>query len=355
MPETLLIKDYASQPEAWAEAFAGFDLEVRHWSEVFGCVPYSRHPRSLLSGGGDGEGHGGGHGGGHGDGDSDSHSDGDFNPTLAAQIDYALVWAPRPGQLARLPNLKLIFSLGAGLDHLEGDGILPPAVPVIRMVEAQLTAGMTEYVLYHALRFHRDMPAYDAQQRRGEWRMLAQIPAGERRVGILGLGVLGAAAARALVSLGFDVAGWSRARKSITGVASFAGDGELPALLARSDILVCLLPLTAATASILCAANFAHLPPGAFVINAGRGGHCVEADLLAALDSGRIAGAALDVFSVEPLPADSPLWTHPRVAITPHAASKTLPASSARHVIANIRRHRNGQAAGPVANLARGY
>lgn len=303
MPDTLLIKDYAKQPDAWARAFAGSDIEVRDWRAVFA-------------------------------------RDGGVDTVAAAAVDYALVWAPRPGQLAKLPNLKLIFSLGAGLDHLDGDGVLPPGVPVIRMVEAQLTAGMTEYVVYHALRFHRAMPDYDAQQRRGEWRELPQAPAAERRVGILGLGVLGGASARALAALGFDVAGWSRGRKCIDGVDSFAGDAELPAFLARTDILVCLLPLTRATAGILCAANFARLPAGAFVINAGRGRHLVEDDLLDALGRGHLAGAALDVFATEPLPAKSPLWAHPRIAITPHAASKTLPASSARFVIEHIRRQK---------------
>ena len=345
MPEVLLIKDYAEQPAAWAAAFADFDLEVRDWDAVFGGD----------GDGGDGDGVDGDGGDGGGDGDGRDGGDGRGAGALApAEIDYALVWQPAPGALARLPNLKLIFSLGAGLDHLAGDGVLPPGVPVIRMVDAQLTAGMTEYVVYHALRFHRAMPAYDAQQRRAEWRLLPQVAAAERRVGILGLGVLGGAAARALAALNFDVAGWSRGPKDL-GIPSFAGAGELPALLARTDILVCLLPLTAATAGILCAANFARLPAGACVINAGRGGHLLEADLLDALDNGHLAGAALDVFANEPLPPGNPLWSHPRVAITPHAASKTLPASSARHVIDNIRRFRAGRPVGPLADFARGY
>jgi len=312
MPEVLLIKDYLEQQAEWAAAFQGFDIEVRDWK--------AHEMREA-----------------------------------AAEIDYALVWHPEPGALARLPNLKLIFSLGAGIDHLTGDGRVPPGVPVIRMVEETLTAGMTEYVLYQVLRFHRAMPEYEHNQRRRLWRELPQIPARRRRVGILGLGVLGGAAATALVSLGFDVAGWSRTEKRLAGVTSCAGNRQLPAFLARTDILVCLLPLTPETACIINAANLAQLPQGAFVINAGRGGHCVEADLLAALDSGHLAGAALDVFPSEPLPQHSPLWRHPRVSITPHAASKTLPASSARHVIDNITRFRAGRAVGPLADFARGY
>ena len=184
---------------------------------------------------------------------------------------------------------------------------------------------------------------------------MPQIPAQERRVGILGLGVLGGAAAGALAALGFDVAGWSRGEKQIPGVASYHGDRQLAPFLARSEILVCLLPLTPHTENILNAANLARLPKGAFVINAARGGHCIEADLLAALARGHIAGAALDVFRSEPLAQSSPLWRHPRVHITPHAASTTLPASSAKHVIDNITRFRAGRALTQVLDPGRGY
>ncbi len=309
MPEVLLVKSDIERASQWSEAFAGFDVEVRDWG----------------------------------------------SPGAAADIDYALVWQPEPGALAGFPRLKLIFSIGAGLDHLSGDDIVPPGVPVIRMVEDVLTAGMTEYVIYNVLRFHRFMPQYEADQRQRVWRERLQVPAWERRVGILGLGVLGGAAARALASLGFDVAGWSRTEKHLDGVVSYHGDRQLAHLLARTEILVCLLPLTARTINILNATNLAALPRGAFVINAGRGRHCDQADLLAALDSGHIAAAALDVFTTEPLQPTSPLWQHPKVHITPHVASMTLPSSSAKHVIDNITRHRAGQPLTHVADFARGY
>ncbi|MDA7961308.1 MAG: glyoxylate/hydroxypyruvate reductase A [Gammaproteobacteria bacterium] len=309
MPETLLIKTDFRRGAEWREAFAGFDVEVREWGA----------------------------------------------PGDPAEIDYALVWKPKPGALAAFPNLKIIFSIGAGIDHLLGEDVLPRGLPVVRMVERALTAGMTEYVLYHVLRFHRFMPQYEAGRREGAWREIPQTPAWRRRVGLLGLGVLGADAARALAALGFDVAGWSRGEKNIRGVASHHGARGLREMLARSEILVCLLPLTAQTENILNAETFAQLPKGAFVINAARGGHCMEEDLLAALDSGHLAGAALDVFKTEPLEKSSPLWRHPRVYITPHIASMTVPATAAEHVMENIRRFRAGRELTHLADLAREY
>ena len=309
MPETLLIKTDFRRGAEWREAFAGFDVEVREWGA----------------------------------------------PGDPGEIDYALVWKPEAGALAAFPNLKIIFSIGAGIDHLLGDGVLPRGLPVVRMVERALTAGMTEYVLYHVLRFHRFMPQYEAGRREGAWREIPQTPAWRRRVGLLGLGVLGADAARALAALGFDVAGWSRGEKNIRGVASHHGARGLREMLARSEILVCLLPLTAQTENILNAETFAQLPKGAFVINAARGGHCMEEDLLAALESGHLAGAALDVFKTEPLEKSSPLWRHPRVYITPHIASMTVPATAAEHVMENIRRFRAGRELTHLADLAREY
>ena len=310
MREVLLIKSYVANPARWRDAFAtAVDLEVRDWDQ----------------------------------------------PGARDEIDYALVWYPQPGALARLPNLQLIFSLGAGLDHLHGDDIVPPNIPVIRMVEDVLTAGMTEYVLYHVLGFHRHMPQYQADQRKQIWNQRPQIPAWERSVGILGLGVLGGDAAAKLVALGFPVAGWSRTEKQLEGVVSYVGDAQLGAFLARSEILVCLLPLTAQTENIINAGNLARLPKGAFVINAARGGHFVEADLLAAVQSEHIAGAVLDVFRDEPLQPNSPLWRHPRIHITPHIASQTLPESSAKHVIDNIERFRDGRELTHVVDFALGY
>jgi glyoxylate/hydroxypyruvate reductase A len=214
---------------------------------------------------------------------------------------------------------------------------------------------MIEYVLLAVLTHHRFMLDYAAQQRAKVWREISQIAANQRRVGIMGLGVLGGAAAEKLIGLDFDVAGWSRSAKAQAGVTCFHGQDGLIPFLARTDILVCLLPMTAETDGILNARAFAALPRRAALVSVGRGGAVVEADLLAALESGQIGGASLDVFRQEPLPPDSPFWTHPRVILTPHVASMTIPDSAAVAVAANIRRLRAGQPLEHVVDLRRGY
>ncbi len=270
-------------------------------------------------------------------------------------IEYALVWKPPQGELKTYPNLKAIFSLGAGIDHLASDPELPKDVPVVRMVEPGLTAGMTEFVIMSVLYHHRFMLDYAAQARAHQWREIDQVPAWERRVGIMGLGVLGGDAAEALVGLRFDVAGWSGSPKDLPGVTSFHGaDGFLP-FLNRSDILVCLLPLTPETTDIFDARAFAALPKGASLISVGRGPQVVEEDLLAALDSGHLDGATLDVFREEPLPADSPFWDHPRVVVVPHVASMTIARGACEFVIDNIRRFEAGQPLRHVVDLNKGY
>ena len=271
------------------------------------------------------------------------------------EIDYALAWHHAPGSLRAFPRLKAIFSLGAGVESLLADKELPKSVPILRMVDRALTAGMTEYVLLHVLRYHRRVPELEALQRRAEWVELEAPPAWERRVGILGLGVLGSDAATKLTGLGFQVAGWSRAPKRIERVTSFAGEEGLAPLLAHSEILVCLLPLTNATRGILNAKTLAELPRGAALINAARGGHVVESDLLAALDSGHIAHATLDVAAEEPLPAGHPFWRHPRITLTPHVASLTWPPTAAEHIVTNIRRHEAGEPMSPLVDLRRCY
>ena len=272
-----------------------------------------------------------------------------------AEIEFALVWRPEPGDLRRYPNLKAIFNLGAGVDALLKDASLPPAVPIVRLVDRGLTIGMTEYVLLHVLRYHRGLPEMEAQQRRREWMPRPYPLPWRRRVGIMGLGVLGGDAAATLAGLGFDVAGWSRTPKALPGVKGFIGAAGLAPFLERSEILVCLLPLTAATAGILDAGAFAALPRGAAVINAARGGHVVEADLLAALDSGQVGHATLDVFAAEPPPSDHPFWTHPRVTMTPHVASLTVPETAAEGIVEGMRRARAGAALRHVVDLAQGY
>jgi len=272
-----------------------------------------------------------------------------------ATIEYALVWHPPAGLLASLPNLKLIFGLGAGIDHLLRDPALPRQVPIVRLVDPYMTDAMSEYVALSVLRLHRQDLDYLAQQRTGTWEERQQKNAAERPVGILGFGTLGRDAGRKLRALGFEVAGWSRTEKSVPGFATFAGADGLDLLLRGSEITVCLLPLTPETRGILNASSFARMPSGAGIVNAGRGGHVVEADLLRALDSGQVSGAVLDVFDDEPLPPTHPFWRHPRIIVTPHVAAETHPPTAAPLVREAIRQCEAGL---PIANrvdLARGY
>jgi glyoxylate/hydroxypyruvate reductase len=271
------------------------------------------------------------------------------------QIQYALVWRPDPGLLASLPNLKLILSLGAGVDHILCDPLLPRHVPIVRLVDPYMTAAMSEYVVLQVLRLHRQDLDYRAQQDREVWRELDQKNACERSVGILGFGELGQDAARKLKGLGFDVALWGRREKSVEGLTGYAGPSGLRGLLGRSEILVCLLPLTAETAGILNAKTFAMLPRGASVINAARGGHLIEEDLLAALSSGQLSAAVLDVFRDEPLPAGHSFWRHPRIIVTPHIAAATHPPTAAPIILDAIRRLEEGRPLLNRVDPAQGY
>ena len=272
-----------------------------------------------------------------------------------ADIDYALVWRPEPGLLASLPNLKLILSLGAGVDHILCDPLLPHDVPIVRLVDPYMTDAMSEYVVLQVLRLHRQDLDYRAQQEAAVWRELAQKNAAERCVGILGAGALGQDAARKLKRLGFDVALWSRSERAFEGLASYAGAAGLTALLGRSEILVCLLPLTAETEGILNTSTFTLLPKGAALINAARGGHLVEEDLLTALASGQLSAAVLDVFREEPLATGHPFWRHPRVIVTPHIAAATHPPTAAPIILDNIRRFEAGRPLLNRVDPARGY
>jgi glyoxylate/hydroxypyruvate reductase len=274
-------------------------------------------------------------------------------------VRYACVWKPPAGLLATLPNLRAIFSLGAGVDHLFGDKTLPD-VPLVRIVDPDLTMRMAEYVVLHVLLHHRRMQRYEDQRRQRIWRELADPPAREVRVGIMGMGVLGRAAAAALAPLGFQLAGWSRTSRDDAGVATFTGNGELDRFLARTDILVCLLPLTPETSGILRYDLFRKLArDGALgapsLVNAGRGGLQVEADILRALDDGTLIGASLDVFQQEPLPAASPFWTHPKVYLTPHNAAQSEPRALTKYVLAQIERHERGSPLENVVDRKRGY
>lgn len=257
-------------------------------------------------------------------------------PDDPGAAEIAVVANPPPGQLAALPNLRFIQSAWAGIDGLMADPALPRHVPLARLIDPTLAAQMAEAVAAHVLALHRQAPAYARQQALGVWRKLPQPPTTARRVGLLGYGEMGRACGKALVGLGFRVSHWTRR------------SGDLDTLLAESEIVVNLLPLTPETRDILSQATFARMRPGAAIINVGRGGHLVEADLIPALDSGQLGHAILDVFALEPLPADHPFWRHPKITITPHAAAITDPASGAQRAAENIARFRAGE---PVLGL----
>lgn len=272
------------------------------------------------------------------------------------EIDVAICWSSHDmAELRRYPNLRLLVSMGAGVDHLLRAPGPPPGVPVARLKDERLTTAMGEWVLLNVLRFHRQDAEYRAQQAARVWKELPAPDTARRRVGILGLGQLGCHAAGLLGAVGFPVLGWTRRPRVVPGVACFDGADGLAAMLAQTDILVCLLPLTPQTRGIINAQSLSLLPAGAFVINSGRGGHVVADDLLAALDSGHIAGAALDVFEPEPLPADHRFWGHEKVLVWPHASSITIPGSAAPQVVENIRRVRAGQPLINLVDMSSGY
>ncbi|TKC79092.1 glyoxylate/hydroxypyruvate reductase A [Trinickia terrae] len=280
---------------------------------------------------------------------------GEMPPCDPLAVRYLAVWqVPKLDLAAAFPNLEVVFSTGAGVDQFDLSAI-PAHLPVVRMVEPGIIAGMVEYVTLAALAIHRDWLTYAAQQREGRWLPLQTRVASERRVGVLGLGVLGRAVLTRLASFGFSCAGWSRSPQTLDGIECFAGADALPAFLARTDILVCLLPLTDATRHFLNRGLFAQLPRGASLVNVGRGGHLRQDDLLAALDDGQLAAAVLDVADPEPLAADHPLWRHPRVMLTPHVASMTQPESAVEVVLDNLRRHREGLPLVGLVDRSRGY
>lgn len=271
-------------------------------------------------------------------------------------IDYVLSFRPPKGLLRSLPRLKAAFSMGAGVDGFFVHGDYPAHVPLVRLVDHALARDMVHYIVMHVLIFHRGQRAFDAHQHQQAWRQ-SVLPrrAEETRIGILGLGEIGTLAAEHLHALDFSVAGWSRTRKNASGIESFAGKSEFDRFLARSDVLVCVLPLTPDTRGILNRATFAGLPPGAFVINVARGGHLVEEDLVSAVDSGHLSGAALDVFQTEPLPQSSPLWTHPAITVTPHIAAISDPRAVAHMALEGIARFERGEPLQNVVDLRRGY
>jgi len=271
-------------------------------------------------------------------------------------VDYVQSFRPAHGLLKTFPNLKTIFSLGAGVDGFLSDPEFPKQVPLVRFVDPQLSTEMAQYVVMHTLLQHRHQHDFDAAQAAGKWaqRVLPRRTA-ETRIGILGLGEIGTVAGERLRDLGFPVSGWSRSRKSVRDIESYAGQAEFEAFLRVSDFLICLLPLTHETRGILNAETFAMLPDGAYVINVARGGHLIETDVIAAIDSGHLAGATLDVFETEPLPETSPLWRHPKIIVTPHIAAITDPRIAAQYVIDGIARNERGETLENIVDVEREY
>jgi len=270
------------------------------------------------------------------------------------QVRFLAAWEPPPDIRGAFPNLQVLFSSGAGVDQFDLSQ-LPADLPLVRMVEPGIINGMVEYVSWAVLAMHRDMLQYQRQQRRGQWKVVPVRPASQCRVGVLGLGSLGQAALTRLLGFGFDCAGWSRSRHSVDGVQCFAGADELPAFLARTDVLVCLLPLTTETRGFLNADLFAQLPRGAGLVHVGRGPQLVAQDLLKALEEGRLAEAVLDVTDPEPLPAGHAFWQHPNIWLTPHIASMTQPGTAAHAVLENIRRFEAGESMLGRVDRTRGY
>ncbi|MER9894260.1 glyoxylate/hydroxypyruvate reductase A [Mesorhizobium sp. M0119] len=274
-------------------------------------------------------------------------------------ITYAVVWKQRPNLLSSLPNLRAIFSIGAGVDHIFADPTLPD-VPVVKVVADNLTQYMTEYVVWRVLDHHRQGMLYRAQQQKKIWHEPQQRPAGDISVGIMGLGTLGRAAASVLLSLGFPVNGWSRSDRPMQGVSTYAGEAGLIPFLNATDILVVLLPLTPQTHGIINHGVLKELRKrnglgGSVLINAGRGRLQKDADILRALDDGTLKEASLDVFEVEPLPKTSPLWSHPKVFVTPHAAATSDPVHLAPIMLRQMDAFERGEALENVVDRNAGY
>jgi glyoxylate/hydroxypyruvate reductase len=275
--------------------------------------------------------------------------------TVLNRVDYALVWKPPTALVEQLPGVKAVFNLGAGVDALLGMDHWPHATPLIRLEDAGMSIQMSEYVAHAVLHWYRDFDAYALQQRERVWRPRRRLDKADFGVGILGLGLLGVEVAATLRSFGFPVAGWSRSAKAVDGVLTYAGPAQLDAFLRSARVLVCMLPLTPVTRGLINRETLSHLPRGAYVINIARGPLCVDDDLIAVLDEGHIAGAMLDVFVDEPLPAGSPFWHHPRIVVTPHVSAVTLIEESVAQIATKIRRLEAGLRVTGVVDPAHAY
>ena len=272
----------------------------------------------------------------------------------APQADYAVVWAPPQQFLDEQPKLKALFNIGAGVDALLKLR-LPAATQIVRLDDAGMSVQMAEYVCHALIRHYREFDHYEADTRAAKWSFRKPLSRADFPVGIMGLGVLGERVARAVAQFDFPVNGWSRTPKQVAGVQCYAGATQLPQFLAASRVLVCLLPLTADTRDTMNLSNLSLLQPGGYVINVARGAHLVDADLLALLDSGHLAGAMLDVFRTEPLPAGHPFWNHPRITVTPHTSARTLRSESIAQIVGKIIAMQRGESVAGVVDSLRGY
>ncbi len=270
------------------------------------------------------------------------------------QADFAVVWAPPQQFLDEQPGLRALFNIGAGVDALLRLR-LPPGAQVVRLDDAGMSVQMAEYVCHAVIRHFRELDAYEADMRGGRWGYRRPRLRSEFTVGVMGLGVLGERVARALAHFEFPVLGWSRSPKQVPGVRAFHGAEQFDGFLAASRVLVNLLPLTPETENLLNRATLSRLPAGAYLINVARGAHVVEEDLLALIDSGHLAGATLDVFRTEPLPAGHPFWNHPRIVATPHTSARTLRDESIAQIAGKIAALQRGEPLAGVVDLARGY
>jgi len=271
------------------------------------------------------------------------------------EVDIAVAWHPPPGMLAALSGLRAVFSLGAGVDHIMALPDLPPDLPVIRLEDAGMAEQMVEYVLYGVLHFHRDFDRYQTERSAALWQPRPVRRRNETRIGVLGLGALGAAVAGALSGFGFPVVGWSRKPRRLDAIETAAGRAGLKAVAARSDILVVLLPLTGSTRGLLNRRVFDRMPPGAALINCARGELLVEEDLLAALDSDQLRGAVLDVARQEPPPPEHRFWYHSGIVLTPHIAAATRIEEACDQIAENLARLRSGRPLLHQVERARGY
>lgn len=266
----------------------------------------------------------------------------------AALADYAVVWAPPQAFMDEQTSLKGIFNIGAGVDALMSVR-LPPKVPVVRLDDAGMSVQMAEYVCHAVLRHFREFDGYESDVALGKWSYRKPRRREDFPVGVMGLGVLGERVSRTLAQFDFPVRGWSRSDKTIAGVQCFSGLAGFEDFLVGTRILVCLLPLTPDTESIMRAETLGKLLPGAYVINVARGGHLVDEDLITLLDSGQLSGACLDVFRTEPLPPAHPFWKHPKITVTPHTSARTLREESIAQIAGKIQALSDGA---PIATLA---